>query len=139
MRDESRRAYDKAVEAINSEIDAVWEEMKVLDARLRTLRQSRSALQRLMAKPDDVVNLGLSDAIRKVLEDSHLPCTVLFMRESLEGIGYDFSNYKNPLGSISGTLERLRKSGEAKRVRVARIDGERVAGYLAVRKNKEGE
>jgi hypothetical protein len=100
----------------------------VIDRRILHLKQTIATLLRLTLGevPGELINKGLTDAIREIIEDAALQRVgfpAKHIKELLETIGYDFTNYRNPLASITGTLERLVASGEAKKTRMPRVDG----------------
>jgi hypothetical protein len=64
------------------------------------------------------------------------PVTVQDFRHQLEIVGFDFTDYRNPNASISGSLQKLVAAGEVEKVRIKR-DGTSVYAYKPTDKLKE--
>lgn len=129
-------AYLDALERASEEYKKGLAERKALDERLLHLRQTISTLMRLIGPgiPGHVVNRGITDAVRSYLQwvKTNTPdrrVTIRDIRERLEAVGYDFSSYKNPNASISGTLERLVTGGTVKKNRRRQDDGITITAY----------
>lgn len=131
-------AYTEALKAAMKERGELLGERQRLDRRLLRINQTIATLLRLDGSdcPESISNKGIADAIRDLLgfareQGRNHAVSVAQLRFNLESVGYDFSQYKNPNASLSGTLERLVESGELKKVRIKRSDDSRVTGYEA--------
>jgi hypothetical protein len=137
--------YQAAYDAAEKEFQEALRERNTLDVRILRLKQTKSTLMRLMGTgvPTAVPNKGISDAVRDYLKwvktNHHPPASIREIRDQLESVGYDFSNYKNANASISGTLERLVEMHEVKKTRQKRDDGITVKAYYWVGEAKTGE
>jgi hypothetical protein len=58
-------------------------------------------------------DIGLTDAVRKVLQSAGNHLTAVGVRTELKATGYDTDRYKNVLASIHTVLKRLVEGGEA--------------------------
>lgn len=57
-------------------------------------------------------DIGLTDAVRKVLQANGKFMTPVGVRTGLRTLGFDIGRYKNPLASIHTVLKRLKDAGE---------------------------
>jgi len=131
------KEYDAALRVAGDQYLEAIKQRRELDARILHLRQTIATLMRLTGNdlPGSLANPGITDAIRvylgftKTQKPEHQSVTVQELREQLEVAGFDFTDYKNPNASISGTMEKLFKAGEVKKGRGRRPDGESVTVY----------
>jgi hypothetical protein len=56
--------------------------------------------------------VGLSDAIRSVVRLSAKPMTAASVKNTLQLLGFDFSEFSNPSAGVHNTLRRLAGTGE---------------------------
>jgi hypothetical protein len=75
--------------------------------------EQRRRMERMLAlvdNSDTLGRIGLTDAVRNVLEQSPKQWfTVAQVRDALQDAGFDFSSYtSNPLSSVSTTLKRIK-------------------------------
>lgn len=128
-------AYSQALDKAHKELTKANDERAVLDVRIVRLKQTIATLLRLLGtdEPASISNKGITDAVREYLAwvkaRDNRAITIRELRDQLESVGFDFSNYKNPNASIGGTLERLCEAKEVKRMRRRRDDGVTVTGY----------
>ena len=108
--------YKIALDAAKKELaDLVGEQGEIqqrtqeIDQRLDTLRQSIAALSKLAGEEfDEEQALGLTDAIRRVLQESReQSVTAHDVRVMLESRGFNTRRYGNLLASIITVLKRL--------------------------------
>lgn len=99
---------------------------EMLNARIAKVRRGVLALSPLVGEePTGVENkyphlfpelippdIGMTDAIRKVLQSAGTFLTPVGVRTELKTTGYDTDRYKNVLASIHTVLKRLAESGE---------------------------
>jgi hypothetical protein len=121
------------------QIKAMTEYQKIADKHLEKLRELREEKERIEKEmkytrdlvkaainmiPDEekgpyiaelghqvMVQMGLTMTIREMLQQSDVALTPTTIKENLDAIGYDFSEYKsNPLSSIHSILKRFKPS-----------------------------
>ena len=124
--------YLKAGAEAQRELTQLEAQRADLDRRILRLKQTIATLYRLTLgeAPDNIVNRGLTDAIRELVgaaAESGKAATAKDVKESLETLGYDFSNYKNPIASINGTLQRMVDQGEARKVKARYANGKKTS------------
>jgi hypothetical protein len=134
----SNTPYLNTLEAIEEEISRLLEERSQIDHRLSQLKATADSLRSLLDVPfrggldvelDRITSeLGITDAIKKVLASSKIPLSAPEIRSGLESIGFDLSSYANAGAVIHNTLTRLEKQHEV--VRVQNPAGQTVAYAL---------
>lgn len=67
--------------------------------------------------PDDIAGLGMTDAIRLVLEHASERMSAQDIRKTLENRGFDLSGYSAPMQSIYKILSRLVDEANSRVVR----------------------
>jgi hypothetical protein len=137
------KEYELALEKAGADYEAAMQERRALDAKILHLRQTVATLMRLIGRdlPHNLASPGITDATRVYLryiktDQEGRPVTVQELRHQLEIVGFDFTDYRNPNASISGTLQKLVEADEVKKVRFKR-DGTFVAAYVATDKIKD--
>ncbi|MGA9806807.1 MAG: hypothetical protein WBQ56_03860 [Candidatus Sulfotelmatobacter sp.] len=101
--------------------DAQWRREKVME-RLFTINEERAALQRELAAIDQILEgldiyqsdaplegeaSGVSDHVRRLLQQTPVPLLPTQIREALTAIGITGSSRKNLLISVHNVLSRL--------------------------------
>jgi hypothetical protein len=121
----------KALEAIEQEAAALTEEIRAKSIRLDQLKITWDGLAKLLqdapAEKDsrgrwyssivnpenlDMDDLGITDAIRRILSEAHSPMSPTQIKEALESGGLVLGGYANPHAVVHNTLKRLEKQGE---------------------------
>ena len=105
-RDEYRRALDAAIR----EYEELGKQRLDIDKRLAQLMQTITSLNKLCGFMP-TAPMGLTDGCRLALR-SGAPMTPREVRDRLEAIGFDLSEYSNALASIHTVLRRLNEAGE---------------------------
>jgi hypothetical protein len=128
-----KEMYKQTFDAAINELSALMEQREELDnrreelnVRIAQVRTGILALSPLVGEePESVENkyphlfpdliqsdMGLTDAVRKVLQSNGKLLTAVGVRTGLRTIGYDIDRYKNVLASIHTILKRLAESDE---------------------------
>lgn len=114
-----KRAYKDELE---TKLDETKSEIVQLEQLLNAAAPFVSAAKiKVFTVPivDDVKNLSLTEAVRKVLKQSKEYRTARGVRDSLQASGYDLKGqHNNPLASIHGVLKRLSDSGEVEQAEI---------------------
>jgi len=129
-------AYDDALtEALKEQGDLLKQRAEI-DKRLLHLKQTIATLFRLTgaALPNAIINRGMTDAVRDFLDFVAKQGTGQWVsakdvKDNLEGVGYDFSAYKNSIASVNGTLQRLVDGDELEKRKIRNDDGSWVTKY----------
>jgi len=127
-----RKGYAELEEALHYEEVA----HRQLDFSQKTVARLTSKILQLSIASDDeklmsaIRETGLTDAIRTVLKASDRHLTAPEIRDRLEQIGYDVSEYQNFLATLYLTLQRLEKQGE---VHPAKFEGKNVYAWQFAR------
>jgi hypothetical protein len=97
---------------IEMELHEIRNKLKHLDATLEHL----TPLADMGDFVPDITQLGLTDAVRRILEESELPLAAADIRKQLNDRNYDLSGLSAPMASIYKVLSRLaEKHDEVKR------------------------
>ena len=122
-------SFLKALNDANAEIQRLIKQRNEIDLKLSKLKQTVSALSALCERPLPELkvqpratvdaDLGISDAIRKVMFESKLPMTAPQIRDSLLNLGYDVDQYSSILTVIHNTIKRMEKQGEIAEVKTS--------------------
>jgi hypothetical protein len=118
--------YRKALEAANAEMEHLQAEQERIEKRIAQLRQIVGSLLPLVIEGEkgqafrDATpyiepssgKLGLTDAIREVLKAFDEPLTALDVKDGLERLNLDLSEYQNVMAAIHTILKRLCQQGE---------------------------
>jgi hypothetical protein len=120
--------YLKALEDARRELQGLMEERAHLDDRIARLSKSIEGLAGLCDKKDysdELKNklieleisesMGLTEAIRRIINSSVFPVQATGIRDALVAEGFDPDKYANMLTVIHNTLLRLEKQGEIQR------------------------
>jgi hypothetical protein len=124
-----KQTFDTAIQ----ELSDLMEERENLDnqreeitARIAKVRRGVLALSPLVGEEPKSVetkyphlfpelippDIGLTDAVRKVLQVNNIFLTPVKVKTELKVVGYDIDRYKNILASIHTILKRLLDAGE---------------------------
>ncbi len=130
--------YLKTLGAIERETEQLLKDRAQIDERLMQLKNAADSLHDLLVIPTEgrldvyidrvVSELGITDAIKKVLASSKIPLSAPEIRSGLESIGVDLASYVNAGAVIHNTLTRLEKQSDV--VRVQNPTGQTVAYAL---------
>jgi hypothetical protein len=107
--------YRRALATAIREYEALGKQRQDIDKRLAEVMQTIGTLSRLCGLVP-TVPLGLTDACRLVIRGAGVPVTPAEVRQRLQSIGFDLSNYQNDLAAIHTILKRLNDSGELRSV-----------------------
>jgi len=115
-------SFLKALSDAKSEMVRLIAQRQGIDSKLSKLKQTIDALSALCERPVPEIELsprsalteeiGLTDAVRKVMSDAKLPMTVPQIRDALLNLGYDMNQYASGLTVIHNTINRLEKQAE---------------------------
>jgi len=125
-----KQVFNKAIDELSTlmeTLENIESEREVVKNRIAEVRSGVLALSPLIGeKPQSVENkyphlfpdlitpdIGLTDAVRKVLKSNGELMTAVKVRTELKETGYDTGRYKNILASIHTILKRLVESDEA--------------------------
>lgn len=103
--------YRLALDAAVREYEELGDKRREIDERLAQLAQTIGTLNRLCGHVP-TVTWGLTDAVRVVLRGAAQGMTPIEIRDRLEAIGFDLTNYKNSLAAIHTVVRRLNESKE---------------------------
>ncbi|MGO8731826.1 MAG: hypothetical protein ACLQVM_03420 [Terriglobia bacterium] len=125
--------YERALKEAEQELDDLLRKRDAMDARILRLHSTVESLRGLCGKephsfPIDIRKLGITDAIRKLLEYANSSMSAIQIRDALEQAGFDLSDQSNPMSSVHSVLNRLLQSSEVLGTRTA--DG--APGFLWV-------
>src|SRR5947208_2867844 len=117
--------YEEALDLARKELMDCVLQQEAIDQKVAKLRHTIAALE-LSCGLQPTNTFGITDAVLDVLRiHSGRSLQPTAIKLALDGVGYDFSRYQNPLAVIHTTLKRL-----APEV-VRRKDG----GYVLKRKS----
>lgn len=143
----SKIDYQKALLAAQSDIQQLLAQRTDIDARIAQLKSTVEHLSALLQEvpkfdatlwgriSDTSEGLGITDAIRQILQEGKMPFTALQVREALQQSGLDM-DYANTMAVIHNTLNRLEKQGEV--VRFDNPSGTIYAARKIAKKEKFG-
>jgi hypothetical protein len=112
---------NEALRILNAELVAASEkrseleiELREADTKIENLKKAVSRVLTLMGMSSDenISELGITDAIRRVTTETRERMTASQVREQLQKKGFSLSGYNNPMASIYKILSRLEQSGE---------------------------
>jgi hypothetical protein len=106
---EQRRNLKSELDKVNTQVSRLREGVMGL-AALAGVNLKETSPE--LFTNDIVVNLGLTDAIRKVLGEGDFPSTPTDVRDGLLELGFPIHKHKNPLASIHSVLKRLIDAGQ---------------------------
>lgn len=127
-----RKGYAELEQALHFEEQA----QKQLDFQQKKVAQITAKIIQLSIASDDeklmaaIKETGLTGAIRTILKGANHHLTAPEIRDRLEQIGYEVSEYQNFLATLYLTLQRLEKQGEVHR---ATFEGKKVYGWQFAR------
>ena len=119
--------YRKAIEAAEKDLAGWFRLRNAADLKVGQLKSAIAILKGLIeapskARPQEVVteeigDLGITEAIRAVLRTFPGVCqTPANVKESLIGMNFNLSEYRNPSAVIHNTLKRLETQQEVQAV-----------------------
>lgn len=110
---EEYNPYRDALEMALAEFKALQEQERQIAIRKANVKASIKALAPLVnQKSTDVNSLGLADAIRLVFGGTSRTLSPIEVRGKLEDLGFNLSNFENPLASIHTALNRMVDTNE---------------------------
>jgi hypothetical protein len=94
---------------LEEQVAALDNDLNEARGKLENVAKTLEYLRPLAGIPvgDDLSKLGMTDAIRVVLEKSKQRMSANDVRNALQGKGFDLSGYSNPMSSIYTVLGRL--------------------------------
>lgn len=130
--------YKKALASIDTETKSLLEQRAAIDTRLLQLKTVRESLSVLLEAPiEETVaegllemygEIGITDAIRRLLKDKQRPLTPVQIRDGLVAAGFELGSYASALAVIHTTLKRLERQREV--VAVKGPDGPAAYAFL---------
>jgi hypothetical protein len=116
--------YERALAAAKRELAKLLKQRQEIDVRISRLEPTILHLESLqkrlrekaavVSKTDYELTVGLTEAVRRTLQESHLALTAVEVGQRMEKHGFDLSKYSNPLASIHTVLKRLVTAGQVK-------------------------
>lgn len=108
--------YKEALIAARQELSELLTKRAELDARIARLRETVVSLAYLVndagqTESLDVADLGLTDAVAKVLRLSGMALSPANIRDELERLGFDTKKYTDIIPNITKVLQRLNIKG----------------------------
>lgn len=115
-------AYQEALQNARRELIRLFREKALLEEKIATLTGVVEHLARLShgksgagAKRPDLSGMGLTDAIRIVLQSANDRCLPLKeIRDELRLGGFRLEKYANEMAPIHNTVSRLKANGEVR-------------------------
>jgi len=114
--------YKTIYDELSSKIAELWQTRTELEVRLGDITKELESLQQTLAHlgplagytsgPDSLIELGITDAVRGVL-DSKTRMSAAEVKAKMEERGFDFSKYSAPDASVRTILKRLVEAGKA--------------------------
>ena len=113
--------YRDALKRAKSELDELINQRTVLEGRVKALQLTIQGLSILTEETDHSQRLpqeafddsvGITDAIRTVLQQSKMPMTAPQIRDALLDRGYDTERYASILTVIHNTVKRMQEQKE---------------------------
>ncbi len=114
--------YKTIYEVLSSKVSELWETRTELEVRLGDINKELESLEETMSHlgplagytsgPDSIVELGITDAVRAVL-DPKIRMSPADVKAKMEERGFDFSKYSAPDASVRTILKRLVEAKKA--------------------------
>jgi len=117
----SNESYEKALENARAEMTELLRKRAHLDSRLTQLKSTIDVLSSLVNEPpklgaeisaEMLDDMGISEAIRRVLRESQVALTPNQIKNKLSDFGFDLAQYSNSGAVIYNTLKRLERQKE---------------------------
>jgi hypothetical protein len=116
------KSYQVALKAAKAELETLLaeqgqaqERLKYLDERLSNLRQSIAALSKLAGEEfDEEEAMGLTDMIRRVMQEAGRQITTQDVERMLESRGFNTRRYGNLQASIITVIRRLQQKSQVR-------------------------
>ena len=125
--------YKQALESARVEFHALLDQRAEIEQRITRLRNTIQGLEALVGEKDSseedaavTEKMGLSDAIRKIVDVAKRPIKPTEIRDVLVTSGFDPGAYANLLTVVHNTLARLERQHQVQEIR---IDGD-VLGWV---------
>jgi hypothetical protein len=103
--------YRTALDAAIREYEALGVQHREIDDRLAQLAQTITMLSRLLGLTP-TVPMGLTDACRLIYRNTGIPLSPTDVRDRLQAMGFDLSDYSNEMAVIHTTVKRMYEAGE---------------------------
>src|SRR5580704_7776044 len=105
----------KELKSLIAEQGQIQDRLKVVDERLSDLRQSIAALSKLAGEEfDEEEALGLTDMIRRVMQEADRQITTQDVERMLESRGFNTRRYGNLQASIIAVIRRLQQKSHVR-------------------------
>jgi hypothetical protein len=111
MRNET---YQRALADLQAKLARSVAKRDAANAEIAQLQADIRAISNLLGQYVEA-EAGWTDLIRTVVYNAQGKVTAAQVRDTLQAWGYDLSGFKNPLGFIHTTLQRLSERGELER------------------------
>lgn len=111
-----RSPYEQSYQAAKMELKSLSAEEKQLDQRLGEIRERITALEGMIkaleplveeGQGQEVVNPGLTQICRNMLEESNGSLTAQQVRDKLALMGVSLDDYTNPMAVLHTILKRV--------------------------------
>jgi hypothetical protein len=122
--------FRKALETASSELSDLVRDRTAIDLRITQLKTAIDTLTALLEEKAPYVSgaswestaevlneLGISDAVRRILADSAAPMFPTQVKAALVNAGFPLEEYASAMSVIHNTLKRLERQGELITVR----------------------
>jgi len=124
---DSIRQWRTKLKRLAEERDRIEADIAQCEAVVKALAESiedRTQREKFLAEVETLARSeGFTDAIRRILADSHGPITPPEIRDRMMEDGFRLGAYKSPLASIHAILTRLGNKGQVRR----KVRGDRTA------------
>jgi hypothetical protein len=114
--------YKNIYEVLSNKVAELWQMRTELEVRLGDINKELEGLQETMTHlgplagytsgPDSIAELGITDAVRGVL-DPKVRMSAAEVKAKMEERGFDFSKYSAPEASVRTILKRLVEAKKA--------------------------
>jgi hypothetical protein len=110
--EKEKEVFKKALATARSKLKQLESEERDIGAKKAELLRTIAALAPLCGEQPPLAAMTLANAIRTVILTFRKPMRPKEVRNQLVEMGYDFSEFKNPLASISTAMKRMEETGE---------------------------
>jgi hypothetical protein len=107
----ARAAFDTA----QGRLSTLNNEVGFLESEIVRLRRTIAALSDLCDEPIGLEQIGITDAVRSVLDQATQQMTTAQVKDGLAELGFDLTTQKNPTASVMAVLKRLADGKEIRR------------------------
>jgi hypothetical protein len=105
------KSYERALRNAEAELAREKRRREEKDQRIAQLEQIVSGLRALVT-PGVQASLGLTDAVRQVLQAASQPMRASDVRAELNALGKSLDDHRNPMASLHSILSRLIKHND---------------------------